>query len=454
MPAAGALLAAWAARAVGERGTSLPEGVRERLQIHVLDSLGALVAGHGTTEGRRILSFGQPDPSGPAIFGDGFLDRIAIRTALVRHTEIDDIDIASCVTPAAVAITSALTLAEELRTTPRAFAAAILQSYRVMTDLGRAAGGSALLHKGFWPTYVVAPLGAAAATAELLALDETRTAHALALALSQTAAAPGGPAEPNPRWLLMGLAARSGVAAALAAARGVPGDPTLLDGDWLAKCHGIEIDRSLLDPPDPDVMSRVSIKPFASAKQAIAGVDAFRRVCAAHAIAPAAIRAVRAHVLPDHLRMIGHDRVAASRSGRLTSLPHLIALAALDPERLMDIERAPADTEAIAALRARVTVAADSSLTAHLPSCWPARVEVELESGGVFSHTVVAARGDPGDPLSLDEAKAKFAAAARSAPAERLGELLAQAARLSAVAGADPAVADWIASCRPAGPRA
>lgn len=438
------VLSSWAARIVEQREALAP-AVRERLDIHILDTIGALIAGHETTEGRRILSFSRVERGAPALLTDHVLDRIATRVALVRHTEVDDIDIPSCVTPGAVAIVSALTLAEDIQAPPDLVANAILSGYRVMTDLGRACGGSALLARGFWPTYVVGPLGAAAVTATILRLDEPSTTHAMALALAQTAAATGGPAEPNPRWLLLGLAARAGVAAAMAAARGLPGDPTLLDGDWLTRCHGIPFDRALLAPASDDVMAGMSIKAFASAKQATCAVNAFQDLCAEHKPELSQIKTVRAHVMPEHKAMIGHDRVTHSRSARLTSVPHLFALAACDPDQLMDIERGLHDTSAISALRGKVSVAADPSLAEGGPQHWPARVEIELLDGRVLSKTITSARGDPGWPFSIDDTKAKFARLTKSSGAHR-AELVPLARRWLASAGCALRLGAWIAN--------
>lgn len=442
------VLTSWAARIASQREAPLPQAVRERLDIHVLDTIGALIAGHGTSEGERILAFARADGAHPAFLTDHVLDRIATRVALVRHTEVDDIDIPSCVTPGAVAIVTALTLAEDIDTPPELVARAILSAYRVMTDLGRACGGSTLLARGFWPTYVAGPLGAAVAAATILRLDAPATAHAMALALAQTAASTGGPAEPNPRWLLLGLAVRSGVAAAMAAARGLPGDTTLLDGDWLARCHGLPLDHKQLEPASGDVMAGISIKAFASAKQATCAVNAFQELTAAHDIDPAAIVAVRARVMPEHLRMVGHAHITASRSQRLTSVPHLIALAAHALGRLMDIERGPFDTPAIAALRAKVAVSGDPALAAHGQAHWPAHVEIETADGRRVDRTVIAARGDPARPFSIADAQAKFTAVTQAAPSSRRADLYRKATRWLAAAGCSATIIAWLREAR------
>src|SRR5712691_9737974 len=186
------------------------------LELHVIDTAGAWIAGARTGEGAALIGLraatrarGQADIA---------LD-LATRCALARLSEIDDIDLASMTTPGAIVIPGALTLASTL---PAAAAdevmAAMLAGYEVMTRLGRAIDGPQVLYRGIWPTYFAAPIGIAAVAARLLGLDDEAAAHALALAL--TLAAPGvghHNAPTTARWLAVGNAARNGLAAALAA---------------------------------------------------------------------------------------------------------------------------------------------------------------------------------------------------------------------------------------------
>src|ERR1700739_2339535 len=90
----------WIAGAPGS--AELPEAVRERHAIHLLDSVGAWIAGRATAEGRKLarldagatLPFGLPTRQP--------LDKIALGVATARLTEIDDIHMASCTTPGSV----------------------------------------------------------------------------------------------------------------------------------------------------------------------------------------------------------------------------------------------------------------------------------------------------------------------------------------------------------------
>jgi 2-methylcitrate dehydratase PrpD len=55
----------------------------------------------------------------------------------------------------------------------------------------------------------------------------------------------------------------------------------------------------------------------------------------------------------------------------------------------------------------RVTCRIDPALDAQYPAAWPARVEVMLADGGRLEAATQYAKGDPRNPLSLDEVIAK-----------------------------------------------
>ena len=61
----------------------------------------------------------------------------------------------------------------------------------------------------------------------------------------------------------------------------------------------------------------------------------------------------------------------------------------------------------IVRLMDRVTCRVDPGLDAEYPAAWPARVEVTLADGRRLEATIQHAKGDPRNPLSLDEVIAK-----------------------------------------------
>src|SRR6516164_5262894 len=159
---------------------------RELVELHLIDTVGALIASTHTVECLGLLRFRAAMRARAQADGAWALD-LATRCALARLSVI----------------------------------AAILAGTEAMTRLGRAVDGPAILYRGIWPTYFAAPFGMAAVTARLLKLDEEASAHALALALTLAAPTVGHHnAATTSRWFAVGNAARNGLNAALAAQQG------------------------------------------------------------------------------------------------------------------------------------------------------------------------------------------------------------------------------------------
>lgn len=382
----------------------------DKLALHLLDTLGAWHAAARTEDSRLVGHLAAPVPNRPRAFAPGPLDKIALRVAAIRNTEIDDIHMPSCTTPSAVVVPAGLTLVAALgKPDAAAFTRGLLAGYEAMKRLSLAVSGATILYRGIWPTFFTAPLGAAAAAAPLLGLDAAQTADALAIALTLSSGAAGGHGGTSPRWILLGQAARAGVFAALAAAKGYRGDHTLLDGDWLMRTHGIACETApLTAPPQGDgAIGGISYKPFCAAKQVTAAIDAFRQLLAD--VAPDDIAAVRVAVPPSYAGMIGHRNAARGRVERITSAAYQLALAAYRPDMLDDVIRPDLTQEPkIAAFMPRVEVAADAELAHYFPLLYPARVELALTDGRTLSALVTDATGDPTRSLTAAEVSAKF----------------------------------------------
>ena len=379
----------------------LPAGQADRLSEHVLDTVGAWLAGSATQDGGALARLqGDLSPERP-------LDRLSRRVGQTRLTEIDDIHLPSCTTPGSVVVTTALAM---LPVGARAqdFAAALRAGYGAMTWLSGMVAGAHVFYRGIWPTYYVTPVGAAAVMARLLGLDARQTADALAIALTASSPGIGAPDGLTPRWLLIGEAARLGCRAAMAAAGGYSGDRSLLDGDWTARVHGLAIDPAAPAQPPPDGgVSALSMKPICAARQTQATIAAFRHLLQG-GIAPGAIERVLVTVPPNFVGLIDHARTD-SRMGRITSIAYLLGLAAYHPEALEEVAR-----EVLLPFPPlSVTVSADPAMDAYYPRSWPARVELLLKTGQRVAHTVIDAPGDPVDPLSPVALRAKFHRLAR-----------------------------------------
>jgi 2-methylcitrate dehydratase PrpD len=400
-----------AERIVSQRERPLSPAVRQRLAIHVLDTVGAWIAGRASDEGAKLSSLESASRLKVTLLGNASLDRIALGVATVRLTEIDDIHMASCTTPSSVVVPTCLTMiASAEKPDTDSFAQALYAGYEIVTRFGAAVDGPEIVYRGIWPTFLAAPLVAAAVTARILGLDAAKTANAFAIALSLTSGALGTPNGQSARWLLLGLAARNGCAAALMADEGYIGDHTLLDGDWLLRTHGISCDAATLlrDRPDGDAINSISLKPYCCAKQCVAAIQAFRNVLD-QGVAIEEIATVRVRVPRAYAAMIGHRQAADGRIRRLTSAAYNLAVAAYRPTELSGVSRFDQTTDPrIAAFMNCIEVQADDELARHFPQRWPARVDVTLKDGKLISSTVLDTAGDPAKPFDAAEALAKF----------------------------------------------
>jgi 2-methylcitrate dehydratase PrpD len=375
--------------------SALPQAEQDLLRRHFTDTAVAALAGARIAEGRALATFTDPNSLGAAI---------GQQAAKIRLTEIDDIHLPSCTTPSSAVVPVALAIAAQSGNFELdQMASAIWVGTESMTRFGEAARGPDILFRGIWPTYLGAPLAAAATAARMWGLDAARTEHALSLACMLMAGGVGRiHGAPSGRWFLFASAVSAGVTAAQAARGGYSGDPALLDANWFADTHGIALDAGRLTEGlgRGSIYPQLSLKPFCSAKQGIAAIEAFRAIIASGLRAESITR-VRVRVPPAYAGMIATRAERGARQSTLVSVAYQIALAAVSPTQLYDVDRSTAMAdEAVAQFAAKVEVIADKELAAFYPGHWPAEVEVDA-GGETIRHRVVEATGDPERPLGL-----------------------------------------------------
>ncbi|MDP6172667.1 MAG: MmgE/PrpD family protein [Rhodospirillales bacterium] len=387
----------------------LDAGNKDILELHLVDTIGAAILGPCIPEGRALLD-GEGDGL-TALSAGNALDQVAVRVGMTRLSELDDIHLSSGTTPGSIIVPAVTTLSAHLPDVKAEdFGAAMVAGLEAMIRLGAGVRGPEIIYRGIWTTYFTAPFGSAAACARLLGLDANETAHALAIALTSIAGRMGQPgSEKTARWLMAGHAARAGCFAALSARDGFRGDLSLLDGAWLENAHGVASDAERFNQGwgGESALEGISLKPFCSAKQIIAAVTAFKEILAG-GLDPDSITSLTIHVPQAYAKMIDHGVVAGNRLSSISSGPYQLAVAAYHPEALYDAVRGglPLDDK-VAELMEKTSVAVDADLAAHMPGCWPGRVEV-TGPAGTEEATITHAPSDPGNQLSPEEALEKL----------------------------------------------
>jgi len=361
-----------AERVLGVTGVPAPE-LDEVVALRVFDTLGALasaVGAHGASVPGDHAWGGGADA--------GVLGTVRRLCALTRSSEVDDIERRSCTTPGSVAVPVALALAGERPVSGPTLLAAVAAGYETMVAIGEAVDGAFILYRGIWPSYLAAPLAAAATTARLLELDRSRFVDALAIAAARVVGIAGRPPrEPSSRWFLYGCAAAEGVASALAAAGGVAGDPAVLE-----TVLGLQTQddfREIRSSSKLPAVARVDVKPYCTARQVQSATEGARRAWGQLNDATVdAIIAIEVAVPEPYRSMIDQPR-PSDRLSSIMSAQFQIAAALHDPARLYDVARTGLSLSgAGAAIGHAVSVVADPELTSLFPALWPAQVRVRL----------------------------------------------------------------------------
>lgn len=393
-----------AARVLGVAESPAPD-LADIVARRVFDTLGALAVG------TAVAGPCWDVDGGDGVLSDGgLLATVRRLCAAARCSEVDDIERRSCTTPGSVAVPVALAVAGEREATGLTVLAAVAAGYEAMVAIGEAIDGPLILYRGIWPSYLAAPVAGAATAARLLELEPPRFVDALSIAAARAVGIVGRPPrEPTSRWFLYGCAAADGVAAAFAAERGIAGDPTVLEAILGAQTQ--DAFHEILALADPPAVGRVDLKPYCTARQAQAAIEAARAAWVAADGCPLeTISSIEVGVPQAYRGMVDQPR-PADRIASITSAQFQIAAALEDPAQLYDVVRAePRLGSAATNLMGAITVVADPELTPLFPGVWPARVRLRLRDGRELTRRVLAPDGSDGPPPGWDWLERKHAA--------------------------------------------
>ena len=284
---------------------AIPEPVRERARILIMDTVGIALRARREADStpslvRALHALGYAegahrvigDPHGWTAPGAALLNG-----ALAHSLDFDDTHAAGSIHPSAPIVPAALAAAEMAGADGATTLAAIIAGYEVQIRLSKALVPSDHYARGYHPTATCGAFGAAAAAGRVFGLDGERIAAAFGIALSQTAGsleflADGAWTKP----FQVGWAAHNGLVAARLAAEG-----------FHAPAQGVEGKRGFLAAYAPNSVpavavaglgrdwetARIAVKPYPSCRYSHAAMDALKALRAEHGIDPEAITAVR-----------------------------------------------------------------------------------------------------------------------------------------------------------------
>ena len=418
MPCDSEVGAALAAKLCNVRFADFPASTVHKAKLHILDTLGAALAGSASSETRiawqalglqmdkgNAAAWGMPFDLGPR--SASFLNGVS-----AHALEMDDSG--GCDHSGAVVIPAAFAILPQLNGAPsgRQLLTAILLGYEVGRRVLEAVGGYETHNQlGWHSTGTCGVFGAAAATGLLLGLDAPRMEQALGIACSFSGGTWGFIHNGSQtKKLHPGRAAEGGVTASLLAAHGFTGPTRIFDAEaWgsffrtFSPQHS-DANRLLAGFGENWRLNRCSIKPYATCRGTHSAIDAIRQLRDAHHIRVDQIHAIEVAMSGFQFGMCGGKDIASTAQAQM-SLPYALA-AELQFGKVgpTEIEQTAWASPQIAEWMRRISVRTDNLMAdADEPAI------TVITSGGA-RHTAIIPfpHGSPENPLPDDKLIAKF----------------------------------------------
>ena len=407
------------------REAFIPEASLEVARLGFTDCAGVMLAGRREEAVLRLAAHVQAQGGAPtARVVVGAKRASMVQAGLVNATAahaLDYDDFAFSNHPSAVLVPTVLAAADAHGADGACMAAAYIVGYEVWADL-MLREKDLFYDRGWHPTSVLGPIGAAAAASVVLGLDEKRALHALALAASDSGGVFenfGTMAKP---WH-GGRAAAAGLNAASLAAAGLEASPTALEGrHGLMRALSPHGNVDLETPPElgrswRSATMRLNIKKYPTVGASQRGIDAVLALNQIERIDPRRVTKVVARISERHAAVMPYHLPQDSLHAKF-SLEFALASALVhNAVGFKELDDAVVRSDAIQRLMALVVI----ETTAAFEPAWRDAapfdvVAFTLDDGRqLVTPPVRRATGHADTPLALPELWAKFLGCARHA---------------------------------------
>jgi 2-methylcitrate dehydratase PrpD len=397
---------------------NLPHGIVQQTKVIVLDTLGVILAASSQKYKASKVMFNYIRNIGgreeSTVIGGDFKTSCT-NAALANGTnanniELDDSHPRSGAHVAAVIVPSALAVGERERADGKSIITSIVVGYDVGVRAILALNPSSLYNRGFHPSAVGGCFGSVATAGKILDLSEDELIKGFGLAGSQASGLMAWERDPTqmPKSFQMGLAASNGIRAALLSRMGFSGPPEIFEGKY--GVLGAFSDEYRLEELIEGLGERFEItltglKRYACCKFLHASLDSFLGIIQEHGLSPKDISEVTIRIPPSGVPIIDNNELISHNA------QYIMAVAALDGNVTVDhIYEDKRSDQRVLNLSKRIKVIGDEELAKALPGSFsePAVVEVITAQGSRLTKRTDFPKGDPGNPMSLEEVKKKF----------------------------------------------
>ncbi|MGE8611704.1 MAG: MmgE/PrpD family protein [Achromobacter veterisilvae] len=401
----------------------------------IADCIGCMMAGSVTDSARIARQVATSGASAGAATVIGATRRYSPQVAALANgtaahaLDFDDILWTLYGHPSVTILSSALAIAQDRAATGSELVTAYAIGVEVLGKLGRAVNPVHYEH-GWHATASIGVIGAAAACARLLRLDEEKTAMALGIAASQACGIRrnfGTMVKP----LHAGNAARAGVFAAELAEQGFTSNITALEDEygWARTLGGRSV-------PDSDVLTRtlgepwelrepgIVLKRYPSCGATHCALDALIALRNRHGLHHDEIERIDCDASPFAHKVLLYSRPATGLEGKF-SMEFCLAVAAIEGN--VDLLHFNEDWIAdprVTALLPRISFNARADLAPDVSAdAVPAEVSVRAR-GQLFTQKTLMPSGDPRNPMDEHARWRKFLSCCKTMLDERQAKAL------------------------------
>jgi len=397
--------------------SDLPTAVIENTKKFIIDTIGVGIAGlnaPGCLEALEVVKYWGGRPEATVLMSDfrcpapwaGFVNSI-----FMHALDFDDTLDESAHHATVTALSPALAMAEskgEVTGKELICAVAIGQdiSCRLAIALRRPLAWTRAATCGFF--------GATAAAGKILRLNEEKMWNAFGIAYSQTAGNIQGLLDGAlSKRMQPGFAVKSAILSALLAQKGVTGARNVLEGDFgfFKLYEGNDYDKDILlkNLGEDFTGNRLSLKPYPSCRMTHSSIDLALRLQSEHDINFDTIEKITVTCSKMVYEMVGKPfeiRKNAQTDAQF-SIPYTVITAFLKGNVfLSNFEENNIRNQKIIDLTKLVQVIPDETIEAkNMMEC---SLEIKTRDGQVFSSSTSAAKGNPLNPMDIDECMEKF----------------------------------------------
>jgi 2-methylcitrate dehydratase PrpD len=405
------------------RFEDVPPAAVSMTKALILDALGCAFGGGQSPLGRLLAELARDASEGQhTLIGfpwrTSLLEAAFVNAGVINALDYDDTsDIGH---PGSTVVAAALAVGEAVGASGQSLLTAVAAGVQAATRIARAIQPS-------WDRYVQVHsigcpqvFGAAAAASVLLKLDAARTADTFGIAGPFAPVAHAGKFgwdERRVSWVKdnVSRAADGGVRAALLAARGFPGNRTILDGErgfWVMAGSDQFDPTHLVEGLDRYDVMDLSFKPYPCCRWIHTTLDAVGEIVERERLSAGNVESVDVHTIAA-LATTFTDPTPATLVDAQFSVPYCVAVRLLGVPRARWPHDAVLTDPEVLALARRVRVHLDAEAQSdYLRSgrlSWAVPTRVSILAGGrcVDAHARVAS-GSPERPLSDAALEGKF----------------------------------------------